>query len=115
MRQARHVKLVALAGMRHFWHQVPIGLVGQVIADRLVRKFARHHLDLIGGRDDDFFRHVPHHFIHHEHHRHTELFRQIERLDGQVEAFLRRVRAQRDDLVVPVRAPPRLHHVGLRR
>jgi hypothetical protein len=40
-------------------------------------------------------------------------FREIERLDGEIETFLGRIRAEGDDFVVAVRAPARLHHIGL--
>ncbi len=57
---------------------------------------------------------MANHFVHHEHHRHAEFFGQIERFDSQVKTFLRRIRAERDNLVIAMRTPPRLHHIGLR-
>src|SRR5271166_4541820 len=75
---------------------------------------ARSDLDLVSGRDYYFFRHVAHHLVHHEHHRHTKFLREIKGLDGEIKTFLGRIRAEGDDLVVSVRAPTRLHHVGLR-
>ena len=75
--------------------------------------FARHDFNLISRRDYHLLRHVPDHFVHHEHHGNTKFFRQVERLNRQIKAFLWRVGAERDDLVVAMRSPTRLHHVRL--
>ena len=71
-------------------------------------------LDLVGSRDHHLLGHVADALVHHDHDRDAELLGKVEGRDGQVEAFLRGIRAERDDLVVAVRSPPRLHHVGLR-
>ena len=113
--EAGHVKLVTVAGVRHLRNHIAVGRVGLIVFHGLVGVFARRHFDLVGRRNHNFLRHVPDHLVHHEHHRHAEFFRQVESLDGQVETLLGRIRAERDDLVVAVRSPTRLHHVSLRR
>ncbi len=115
MRQAGHVETVAFAGVRHFRHQVFTGRVKLEFAGRFRSATARVDFDLIGGRDDHLLGHVPDTLVHHEHHRNAKLLGQVKRLDGEVEALLRRVGRERDDFVIAVRSPARLHHVGLRR
>ena len=114
MREAGDVKPVPFAGVRHLRHLVAVGSVGQVVADGLVRAATRDHLDLIRRRYDHFLGHVADHLIHHEQYGNAELLREVESLDDEIEAFLRRVGAESDDLVVAMRSPARLHHVGLR-
>src|ERR1019366_1656090 len=72
--QAGDVKLVALAGVRHFWDLVAVGSVGEVVIDRFVGMTAGHDIDLVGGRNHDLLGHVPHAFVHHEHHGDAKFF-----------------------------------------
>ncbi len=52
--------------------------------------------------------------VRHDEDRDAVGFGEVEGLDGEIEALLRRIRHQRDDAVVAVRTPARLHHVLLR-
>src|SRR5208282_1892069 len=99
--------------MRHLGNEVAVGAVGEIIFDRLVGMSPRHDFDLIGGRNDDLFAHVANAFVHHEHDGNAIFFGQIEGFDGEVEALLRRIGAKGNDLVIAMRPPLCLHHVGL--
>ena len=56
---------------------------------RLAGVTARHNLDLLGGRDDYFLRHVADYFVHHQHDGHAILFGEVESPNRQIEALLR--------------------------
>ena len=71
-------------------------------------------VDLVGLGDDHLLGHVADALVEHHHDRHAELLGEVEAGDGQVEALLRGIGAERDDAVIAVRAPVGLHHVGLR-
>ena len=107
------MELVAFAGVRHFRDHVAVGSVWEIVFNRFFRVLSGRNFDLIGRRNHDFLGHVADDFIHHEHDGNAKLFRKIEGLDRKIEAFLRGVRTERDDLVVAVRSPAGLHHVGL--
>ena len=113
MGQAGDMKVIAIARVCHFWNQVAIGSIGEVVFHRFVCKFARHHLDLVRRRDHYLLTHVANDFVHHEHHGNPVFFGQVEGLDGQIETLLRRIGTKGDDLVIAMRAPFCLHHVGL--
>ena len=111
--QAGDVDVVAFARTRHVGNQIFARLEGMKFARRNRGVAARRDFNLFRRRNHDLLRHVSDHFVHHDEYRAAILLGIIERGNGQVETFLRRVRAQRDHFVVAVRAPAHLHHVGL--
>ena len=64
--QAGDVNVVALAHSRHVGDQVCAGLVSEKFSGRKRGVAARLDFDLLGRGDDDFLRHVAHHFVHHD-------------------------------------------------
>ena len=70
---------------------------------------------LLGLGDHHLLRHVADALVEHHHDGYAEFLGQVESRDGEVETLLRGIGAERDDAVVAVRTPARLHHVGLRR
>src|SRR5208283_4135346 len=111
--EAGDVDVVALADARHVRNQVFARFVGVKLARRYVSVAARIDVDLLGRRDHNLLGHMTHHFVHHDENRAAKLLCHIECGDSEVEALLRRVGAERDNLVVAVRSPAYLHHVGL--
>src|ERR1700758_3662731 len=99
--------------MRPLGHAVAVRAIRQIVLDSLSSVTARYDFNLVSRWDDHLLGHVADDLIHHEHHGYAELFRKIEGLDRQVEAFLWRVGTERDDFVVAVGTPSCLHHVGL--
>ena len=69
--------------------------------------------DLFWRRDDHPFNHVTDHFIRQQENRQAVAVCHVETMDGQVEHFLGRPGRIGDRAVISVRAPARLHHVGL--
>jgi len=101
-----------MTGLRY---QVLARLEGKVLLRGKLGHAAGVNLNLVGGRDNDLLGHVPDHLVHHEHYRHAVFLSQVERLNAEIEAFLRRGGRQRDDLVIAVGPPAGLHHVRLPR
>ena len=115
MGESGDVNVVALAGVRHVGHQVVLGFVGIEIRREERGVAARCDFDLFGRGMTTFSVMWPTTSSIMTKTGQSILLGVVERLDGEVETFLRRVGAERDDLVIAVRSPAHLHHVGLRR
>ncbi len=111
--QSRDVKLVTVAGVRHFRNQVAVGSIGEILVNRLVSMAARNDFDLICNRNHDLLGHVPYNLIHHKHHGHAKFFGEVEGFNSEIKTFLRRIWTERNDLIIAMRPPPCLHHVAL--
>src|SRR3990172_7705531 len=112
--QAGDVEVVPIARTHHGMAALAVELVGAAVFLGAAVVIARNDLDLVGWRDNHFFMHVADGLVGQDDDRNPVELRQVEGLDGEVETFLRAVRAQGDDHVVAMRAVARLHHVLLR-
>ena len=110
MGQPGDVNRKTFAGTGHRWHQCS-GAVGPISS---IRSPAPGPLDLFFSGDEHVLDHLGHDLIGHDQHRGPEFFGHVKRFEGQIKHLLRRLRGISDELIITMRAPLGLHHIGLR-
>ena len=86
--QSSDVKVVAFGDLGNLRDQIAVRPLRKVFVHRELGLLAWNHVVLVARRDYDFLRHMPDHFIHHEHHGNAKLFGQIESADGEIKTVL---------------------------